>query len=274
MLAAIVFAVFGSYWIPKLVVSLMPTQDLKRKYDAQWALVTGSSSGIGKSLASRLASQGLNIVMVALNDRLLDDAVSELKTTFKSGQFIKVGVDLGVPGYLDIIAEATKDLDVQIVFNNAGFMLTGFFDKQPLSKLMLNHECNATSAMQITHLFVTRMLAKNMKGCVVFTSSAAACQPTPFSALYGATKSYISSFAANIAVELKSRGIDVCAVHPSPVASNFYEKAHKLDSLNFFYEFRCTARCSSTGNLPTNRPCRLVRYRWSRYWFPYVAEAD
>ncbi len=130
MLAAIVFAVFGSYWIPKLVVSLMPTQDLKRKYDAQWALVTGSSSGIGKSLASRLASQGLNIVMVALNDRLLDDAVSELKTTFKSGQFIKVGVDLGVPGYLDIIAEATKDLDVQIVFNNAGFMLTGFFDKQ------------------------------------------------------------------------------------------------------------------------------------------------
>jgi short-subunit dehydrogenase len=77
------------------------------------------------------------------------------------------------------------------------------------------------------------MLAKNMKGCVVFTSSAAACQPTPFSALYGATKSYISSFAANIAVELKSRGIDVCAVHPSPVASNFYEKAHKLDSLNF-----------------------------------------
>ena len=130
MLAAIVFAVFGSYWIPKLVVSLMPTQDLKRKYDAQWALVTGSSSGIGKSLASRLASQGLNIVMVALKDRLLDDAVSELKTTFKSGQFIKVGVDLGVPGYLDIIAEATKDLDVQIVFNNAGFMLTGFFDKQ------------------------------------------------------------------------------------------------------------------------------------------------
>jgi short-subunit dehydrogenase len=102
---------------------------------------------------------------------------------------------------------------------------------------MVNHECNATSAMQITHLFVTRMLAKNLKGCVVFTSSAAACQPTPFSALYGATKAYISSFAANIAVELKSRGIDVCAVHPSPVASNFYDKAHKLDSLAFFMNF-------------------------------------
>ncbi len=106
-----------------------------------------------------------------------------------------------------------------------------------LSKLLLNHECNATSAMQITHLFVTRMLAKNMKGCVVFTSSAAACQPTPFSALYGATKAYVSSFAASIAVELKSRGIDVCAVHPSPVMSNFYDRAHKLNSLAFFMRF-------------------------------------
>lgn len=102
---------------------------------------------------------------------------------------------------------------------------------------MMNHECNATSAMQITHLFVTRMLEANKKGCVVFTSSAAACQPTPFSALYGATKAYISSFAANIAVELRSRGIDVLAFHPSPVATNFYDKAHKLDALAFFMNF-------------------------------------
>jgi|TARA_B100001142_G_C14304425_1_gene644224 short-subunit dehydrogenase len=102
---------------------------------------------------------------------------------------------------------------------------------------MSNHECNATSAVQITHLFVCRMLNKNLRGCVVFTSSAAACQPTPFSALYGATKAYVSSFAANIAVELRSRGVDVCAVHPSPVASNFYNGAHKLDSLNFFMNF-------------------------------------
>ena len=102
---------------------------------------------------------------------------------------------------------------------------------------MLNHECNATAAMQITHVFVTRMLQKNLKGCVVFTSSAAACQPTPFSALYGATKAYISSFAANISFEVRSRGIDVCAVHPSPVASNFYNNSHKLDSLAFFMKF-------------------------------------
>ena len=42
----------------------------------------------------------------------------------------QVGVNLGTPGaYLKTIEDATKDLDVTIVFNNAGFMVTGFFDK-------------------------------------------------------------------------------------------------------------------------------------------------
>ena len=39
-----------------------------------------------------------------------------------------MGVNLGKPGYLEQIAEATKDIDVQIVFCNAGYMVTGFFD--------------------------------------------------------------------------------------------------------------------------------------------------
>lgn len=236
-LAILAVLVFGSYWLPKLLVSLLPVPDLKKKYGAEWAVVTGSSSGIGKSLAIKLAQQGVNVVLVALQEDILDETFAELQAQFKTRKFIKIGVNLGTPGYLDKIDEATKGVDVQLVFNNAGFMLTGFFDKQPLAKLMVNHECNATSAMQITHLFVTRMLSKKLRGCVVFTSSAAACQPTPFSALYGATKAYISSFAANIAVELRSRGIDVCAVHPSPVASNFYDRAHKLDSLAFFMNF-------------------------------------
>lgn len=227
----------GTYWLPKALTQLMPTQNLKKKYNAKWALVTGASSGIGKSLAVKLAEQGLNVILVAIDEPILDEAQKELSERFEGLEFRKIGVNLGKPGYLDAIAEGTKDVDVQCVFNNAGFMLTGFFDKQPLERLMINHECNATSAMQITHLFVTRMLEKKLRGCVVFTSSAAACQPTPFSALYGATKAYVSSFAANVGVELKSRGIDVCAVHPSPVASNFYDKAHKLDSLNFFMNF-------------------------------------
>ena len=155
---------------------------------------------------------------------------------------------------MEKISEETKDIDVTVVFNNAGFMVTGFFDKtcatlfptspvaalslararRPLGKSMANVECNAVSAVQITHVFVTRMLAKKQRGCVVFTSSAAACQPCPFSCMYGATKAFVSSFGASLAIEVKTRGIDVTVVHPSPVASRFYDKAHALDSIAFF----------------------------------------
>lgn len=130
ILAISAIVVFGTYWLPKALVSLLPTQNLKKKYGAEWAVVTGSSSGIGKSLAIKLAQQGINVVLVALQENLLDETFAELQRQFKAREFIKVGVNLGTPGYLDKIAEATKDVDVQLVFNNAGFMLTGFFDKQ------------------------------------------------------------------------------------------------------------------------------------------------
>ena len=55
--------------------------------------------------------------------------------------------------------------------------------------------------------------------------------PNPFAVIYGAIKAFVSQFATSLAIEVRANGIDVLAVHPSPVASNFFEKAHKLESL-------------------------------------------
>eukprot|EP00597_Dinobryon_sp_UTEXLB2267_P015424 CAMPEP_0170128460 /NCGR_PEP_ID=MMETSP0020_2-20130122/21187_1 /TAXON_ID=98059 /ORGANISM="Dinobryon sp., Strain UTEXLB2267" /LENGTH=150 /DNA_ID=CAMNT_0010362391 /DNA_START=11 /DNA_END=459 /DNA_ORIENTATION=- len=70
-----------------------------------------------------------------------------------------------------------------------------------------------------------------MKGCFIFTSSVSGYIPNPFAVMYGATKAFVSQFAASLAIEVRANGIDVLAVHPSPVASNFFDNAHKLDSL-------------------------------------------
>lgn len=115
-------------------------------------------TGIGKSIARRLASQGLNVVLVALEDELLDTAYGELKESYPNVIFRKVGANLGQHGYLDVISKATEDIDVQCIFLNAGYVLTGFFDSVPLEKHMQNFECNAGSAVQITHLFLQRMV--------------------------------------------------------------------------------------------------------------------
>ena len=138
----------------------------------------------------------------------------------------------------------TEDIEVQRVFNDAGFIVNGFVDQAPLPKLLgefaprfrrsassslwnhtiasrfaspdgpsrpANVECNATAAFAIAHhlLVSTR--------CIVFTSSVTGFIPTPFAASYAATKSFVSQLACSLHIEVQSLGIDVCAVHPSPV---------------------------------------------------------
>lgn len=117
------------------------------------------------------------------------------------------------------------------MFNNAGYIVTGFFDQTTLDAQLANLECNATACVKVTHHFLKKMLEKNIKGCFVFTSSVSGYIPNPFAVMYGATKAFVSQFAASLAIEVRANGIDVIAVHPSPVNSKFFEKAHKLDSL-------------------------------------------
>jgi short-subunit dehydrogenase len=222
-----------AYVIPQFIMTFRPVPNLKKRYDASWALVTGAGSGIGKALTFKLASQGLNVVLVSLNDDFLKETMKQLNDTYPDQQFRSVGCTFS-PGvdYMKQIDDATKDIDVRIIFNNAGFLVTGFFDQAPLPKLLANMECNSTAAVNVTHHFVSKMVSSKTKGCVVFTSSVAGFIPTPFSGMYGATKAFCSQLACSLHIELQSLGIDVCAVHPSPVASNFYDKLdHKIEIL-------------------------------------------
>lgn len=228
-----------TYLVPVVVQAyILREQDLKKKYNAKWAVVTGGSSGIGRALTEKLASQGINVVIVALKDKLLDELHAKMQKQHPHLEFRAVGVDLsGSSGdYMEPIKEATKDIDVSLLFNNAGYIVIGLFADTPLDKQLNNYEVNTTSAIKITHHFVGQMLAKKLKGVVSFTSSPAGLMPCPFSAMYGSTKAFLSEFAGSLASELKRDGIDVYVLHPSPVDTNFYssETAHKSSSLSFF----------------------------------------
>jgi short-subunit dehydrogenase len=62
----------------------------------------------------------------------------------------------------------------------------------------------------------------------VGTSLLAGFVPNPLSSLYASTKSFLTLFATSIAAEVRSEGIDVVVVHPSPIASNFFDHAGTL----------------------------------------------
>lgn len=74
-------------------------------------------------------------------------------------------------------------------------------------------------------LLLSPQTAKKLRGCFVYTSSAAACIVSPFTVLYAATKAFLSAFGAGLAAEVRHKGIDVLVFHPSPVATRFYDKA-------------------------------------------------
>lgn len=221
-----------SYFLPLILVALRPVPNLKKKYNASWALVTGGSSGIGRALVDKLALQGLNVVIVAIENDDLENTFEELTAAFPNQQFRKVGANFS-PGvdYLTPIIEATKDIDVQLVFNNAGYIVTKFYHQRALADHMNNLECNLTAPAKITMHFLQRMLEKKLRGCFVFTSSVAGYIPNPFAVMYGTSKAGLSQFAASLAVEVMAKGIDVTVFHPSPVASKFYNDLDKIDAL-------------------------------------------
>eukprot|EP00123_Amoebidium_parasiticum_P019458 comp25845_c0_seq1/m.47039 comp25845_c0_seq1/g.47039 ORF comp25845_c0_seq1/g.47039 comp25845_c0_seq1/m.47039 type:complete len:316 (-) comp25845_c0_seq1:39-986(-) len=237
---------FLAYLIPVILESFVyKERNLKEVYAARWGLVTGASSGIGKALAERLAGQGVNVVLVALQNADLDNTTKELKERFPQVEMRAVGADLsGTSGdYMKPIIDATKDIDVSIIFNNAGYILTGLFADVPLEKALHNCEVNMMSAVKITHHFANELLDKKMRGLIAFTSSSSGFIPNPTSALYGSTKAFLTEFASSIAGELYPNGIDVLVVHPSPIASNFYSNAGSLSILSLVQK---TAKPPST----------------------------
>jgi len=228
-----------TYLVPIALAALYFTdQDLKKKYSAEWALVTGGSSGIGRALVERLAKQKLNVVIVALDDDLLRNFHKEISEMYPNQKFRAVGVNLGKrdssSDYLEVIKKQTDDIRVQIVLNCAGYLILRGFVKTQLDSLVTNIECNALSSFRISHHFMCKMVENKLKGCITFVSSTAAYFPAPGNTAYAAGKAFLSAMSTCLAIEARPYGIDVTCLMSGPMATRFYENLPKLNVLALF----------------------------------------
>jgi hypothetical protein len=179
-----------------------------------WAVVTGASSGIGAEFARQLGARGLHVVLVARRKDRLDALAGELSAAHQVLTRV-IEVDLAQPDFLPILDAGTRDLDIGLVVNNAGFGDKGRFLDSELSVQLAMLDVNCRAALVIAHVFGRRLSARG-RGGLVFTSSTAAFQGLPFTAHYAATKGYGLQLAEGLYHELRTNGVDVLALCPGP----------------------------------------------------------
>ena len=189
------------------LVPLLGPQDLKKKYNAKWALVTGCSSGIGKELARKMLYQELDLIMISRAEPMYDETEAEFRKIFPQRNIVRIDANLSDESgaWMEQVKKETAERDVQVVWLNAGYIVTGFFEQHKVEAQLANLHCNLTSNIFLTHHLYQSMLKKGLRGCIVFTSSSASYLPNPFACMYATTKAAVSSFAASLACE--SRGV-------------------------------------------------------------------
>jgi uncharacterized protein len=186
-------------------------------------LITGASSGIGLELARVFARERYDLVLVARNQKRLEEIAQELKS-------VRVQVlakDLSRPEAPHVIFAAVPRIDVLV--NNAGFGVYGKFIETPLEDELNMLQVNMAALVALTKLYLPGMVAAG-SGKVMNVASTAAFQAGPLMAVYYATKAFVLSFSEAIANELKGTGVTVTALCPGPTATGFQERGKMEDS--------------------------------------------
>lgn len=205
------------------LLSKVSKPKLKEKY-GPWAVVTGSTQGIGREYALALAKQGLNVVLISRNKQELENVSNEIKDLHKVDTATIVA-DFSEAGDIGKIVKKVKGLnhEIGVVVNNVGMMGPGYnmlgdMDKKVVKELLT---VNMLPVTMFCHAFLPDM-AKRGKGAVINISSVAGLVPVPFLAVYSATQHYISAFTQAIAQEYQGSGVVIQEVDPCQVdnASN------------------------------------------------------
>jgi short-subunit dehydrogenase len=198
------------------------------KLDDCNALITGASAGIGREFARQLAGRSRSIILVARRDERLIELADHLQREHPKLVIHVRKVDLADLVQLQLFLEGLdrEKLEVDLLINNAGLGDSGPFAESDPDRNREMTFVNVATLTLVTRHLVPRMIAKH-RGAILNVSSSAGFLPIPGSAVYAATKAYVTSFSEAIRAELHGTGVSVCALCPGPVATEFQQVAKR-----------------------------------------------
>ncbi len=179
-----------------------------------WALVTGASSGIGAEFARQLAGYGLNVVLAARREELLDELGQKLKREF-AVETRTVVIDLSETEAIDRLGEMVDDLDIGLVVSNAGTGSPGSFLHEDRDELLRRFRLNALAHLDLAHHFVPRLVLRG-RGGLILGGAMGAAHGIPFLANDAGSKAFVQSLGESLHVELKRKGVRVTVLVVPP----------------------------------------------------------
>ncbi len=173
-------------------------------------LVTGASSGIGKSIATYLNDKGYKVY-----------GTSRKPKNLASFSFHLIALDVlkvdTIHKAVDLIIEKEGKLDVLI--NNAGMGITGPVEDTPTDEMRAVFNTNFFGAIDVMKAILPQM-RKQKSGIVINVTSIAGYMGLPFRGVYSASKGALELITESVSIEVKNLGINVVNIAPGDFATN------------------------------------------------------
>lgn len=189
-------------------------------------LITGASAGIGREFARQLAPVVSTMILVARRNDRLEALELELKMINPALELFCRPLDLRDQTELERFCDWLDEsgLTIDLLVNNAGLGDHGPFADSDWEKIRSMLQVNIYALTYLTFRVLPAM-TKAGCGAILNVSSIASLLPVPNSAVYAATKAYVTSLSEAIRAELRFFNISVTALCPGPVPTEFLGQA-------------------------------------------------
>jgi short-subunit dehydrogenase len=189
------------------------------------AMVTGASGGIGYAFAIELAKLGYTITAIARREDPLKALVKEL-----SGHgHTYLLADLSESTDTNRIANEFTTNHYDLLVNNAGVGLYGWFHEVPLEKTQNMIRLNIDAVVTLSHAFLTNAIKGDS---LINVASGAGVYPLPGLSAYSATKAFVTSFSETLWYEQRKKDVYVLGVLPGITETDFHKNSGGSESNN------------------------------------------
>jgi short-subunit dehydrogenase len=192
---------------------------------ADWVVITGASSGIGKALAYEFAAGGFNLMLVGRNEAALGRIVGDCSSKHKiEAEFFTA--DLSRTESVDALIAAleAKPRQYQVLVNNAGFGIHGDFASADIDQNIQLVNVQLTAALRLTRTLLPKMIARH-SGRILNVASVYSFSPVPMQSVYSACKAFLLSFSTALQNELVGTGVTVTVFCPGITQTEFRSRA-------------------------------------------------